>query len=287
MTAGADNGGKAPGAEGAGDVRPRRSAPKRFYKAVTVGPSPTRVEGGVPRAFRVLLDGNPARTPANAELDVPTRALAEAIAAEWAAQGERVDAGIMPLTRLANTAIDGVATRLHEVRADIFKFAASDLVCYRAEGPEPLVRRQAQHWDPVLAWGRDALAARFEVATGLMPVAQPEHACAAVAATLEGLDAFHLAALHVMTALTGSALLVLAHARGALTLEAAWTAAHVDEDWQVSQWGEDPEAVARRARRWGEMQAASRLLGLLAEEDGIQIARQYEQGDMQRRRQGV
>jgi chaperone required for assembly of F1-ATPase len=227
-------------------------------------PSPTTGKGDVPRAFRILLDGRPARTPASAELVVPTRALAEAIAAEWAAQGKRIDASTMPLTRLTNTVIDGVATRLREVRADIVKFAASDLVCYRAEGPEALVRSQVQHWDPILAWGRDVLGARFEVATGLMPVAQSASTCAAIAAALEDRDAFRLAALHVMTALMGSALLALAHARGMLTAEAAWTAAHVDEDWQISRWGEDAEAATRRARRRAEMQAASRLLELLA-----------------------
>ncbi|HJZ44288.1 MAG TPA: ATP12 family protein [Hyphomicrobiaceae bacterium] len=219
---------------------------------------------GNARAFRILLDGKPARTPAKAELAVPTRALAEAIAAEWQAQGERIDAATMPLTRLANSAIDGVAARLSKVRADIVAFAANDLLCYRADGPGPLVQQQGQQWDPILAWSRDVLGAGFEVATGLMPVAQPEQACAAVAAALEGLDAFRLVALHVMTTLMGSALLALAQARGVLTAEAAWAAAHVDEDWQIGRWGEDADAAARRARRWAEMEAASRLLALLA-----------------------
>ena len=147
---------------------------------------------------------------------------------------------------------------------DIAAFAANDLLCYRADAPDPLVVQQSAHWDPVLAWAREALGARFEVAMGLMPVAQPEHAIAAVAAALEDLDPFRLAAVHVMTTLTGSALLTLAHTRGALTAEAAWAAAHVDEDFQVSQWGEDTEATRRRARRWAEMQAASRLFALLS-----------------------
>jgi chaperone required for assembly of F1-ATPase len=214
------------------------------------------------RAFRILLDGKPARTPAKAELTVPTGPLAQAVAAEWQAQRDHIDAATMPLTRLANSAIDGVAARLSRVRADIVAFAANDLVCYRADGPGPLVQRQGQQWDPILAWSRDVLGARFEVATGLMPIAQPARACAAVAAALEGLDAFRLVALHVMTTLMGSALLALAHARGVLTAEAAWAAAHVDEDWQISNWGEDADAASRRARRWAEMQAASRLLRL-------------------------
>jgi len=214
--------------------------------------------------FRILLDGRPARTPAKALLAVPTRALAEAVAAEWESQREWLVAGTMPLTRLANSALDGVAGREDALRADIVKYAASDLVCYRAGEPEGLVRRQAELWDPVLAWGREALGARFVLAEGLMPVAQPEAATSAIGEALADCDAFALAALHVMTTLTGSALLAVAHARGHLTAEAAWAAAHVDEDWQIARWGEDAEAAARRARRWAEMEAASRMLGLLA-----------------------
>ena len=203
------------------------------------------------------------RTPAKALLALPTRALAEAVAGEWAAQQEQIDPATMPLTRLANSAIDGVRGREAQVRADIVRYAASDLLCYRASEPEGLVRRQAEMWDPVLGWAREALGAPLKVAQGLMPVAQPGAAISAIAATLEGFDAFGLAALHVMTTLTGAALLALAHARGRLTAEQAWMAAHVDEDWQVARWGEDAEAAQRRQRRWSEMQAASRMLALL------------------------
>jgi chaperone required for assembly of F1-ATPase len=240
----------------------RELLPKRFYKSVMVAAT----QGGHPAAYRILLDGKPVRTPAKALLAVPTRALAEAIAGEWEAQREHIDPSGMPLTRLANSAIDGVRTHQAEVRAEIAKYAASDLLCYRASEPELLVRRQAELWDPVLAWGRNALGATFAVAKGIMPVAQPGAATSAVARTLEGFDAFGLAALHVMTTLTGSALLALAHARGHLTAEAAWAAAHVDEDWQIGRWGEDAEAAARRRRRWSEMEAAS-LLALLAVRD--------------------
>jgi chaperone required for assembly of F1-ATPase len=195
---------------------------------------------------------------------MPTRALADAIAAEWEAQRDHIEAETMPLTRLANSAIDGVAPDPGKVRADIVAFAASDLLCYRAGKPAGLVELQRRHWDPVLAWSSCALGARFEVGTGLMPVAQPDSTGDAVAAALDRLDPFRLAALHVITTLTGSALLALAHAHGALTAEAAWAAAHVDEDFQISQWGEDAEAKSRRARRWAEMQAASRLLAFLS-----------------------
>jgi chaperone required for assembly of F1-ATPase len=235
---------------------PARPLPKRFYAAVTVAGTDA---GGL----RVLLDGKTVRTPAKAVLAVPARALAEAIAAEWEAQGEHIDPATLPLTRLVNSAIDGVQGREAAVRDDIAKYAASDLLCYRATGPEPLVRRQSEVWDPVLAWSREELGASFVVGEGITPVAQPEAATAALARALAAYDAFALAALHVMTTLMGSGLLALAHARGRLGVEAAWAAAHVDEDWQIGTWGEDGEANARRQRRWLEMQSASRLLALL------------------------
>jgi chaperone required for assembly of F1-ATPase len=229
--------------------------PKRFYQAVSV-------DGAAP-AFRVLLDGSPVRTPAKRELAVPASALAEALAAEWEAQEERIDPATMPLTRLVNSAIDGVTGREAELRADIAKYAGSDLLCYRTEGPSELVRRQAEAWDPVLAWARETLGARFVLGQGIVPVDQPQTAIAAIEGALADLDAFALAAHHVIVALTGSALLALAHGRARLTVEEAWAAAHVDEDWQISQWGEDAEAKARRELRWAEMRAASRLLALL------------------------
>jgi chaperone required for assembly of F1-ATPase len=239
-----------------------RQLPKRFYKAVTVA-GPAGTAGQSPVAGSILLDGKTVRTPAKAVLAVPTRALGEAIAAEWEAQGERIDPATMPLTRLVNSAIDGVRGREAAVREDIAKYAASDLLCYRAHAPDALVRGQAELWDPILAWSRDTLGAAFVVAEGLMPVAQSDAAKAALARALTGFDAFALAALHVVTTLTGSALLALAHAHGRLDAEATWAAAHVDEDWQIAKWGKDAEAKARRQRRWLEMQAASRLLALL------------------------
>jgi chaperone required for assembly of F1-ATPase len=229
---------------------------KRFFRAASVA--------GAAPLFRVLLDGKPIRTPAKGELAVPARALAEAVAAEWKVQGERIDPAAMPLTRLVNSAVDGVAGREAGVRAEIAKYAASDLLCYRTEGPAELVRRQADAWDPILAWAREVLTARFVTGQGIVPVAQPPAAVEAVERAHADLDAFALTAHHAMTTLTGSALLALAHARGRLTAEEAWAAAHVDEDWQISRWGKDAEAKARRDRRWTEMQAASRLLKLLA-----------------------
>jgi chaperone required for assembly of F1-ATPase len=224
---------------------------------VTVAASPDQ-------AFRVLLDGKPVRTPAKKVLDLPTRTCAVAVAAEWAAQREHIDPATMPLTRLVNSAVDSVRGREGEVRDEIAKYVASDLLCYRASGPLPLMRRQTDLWDPVLAWGRDVLGVPLIVTTGVMPVAQPETARTALARTLAEHDPFTLAALYVMTTLMGSALLALAHAYGQLGLEEAWVAAHVDEDWQISQWGEDAEASARRKRRWVEVASASTLLRLVA-----------------------
>jgi chaperone required for assembly of F1-ATPase len=230
--------------------------PKRFYKEVTVKDE----EGG---GASLVLDGKPVRTPGKASLTLPARTLAEAVAAEWRAQGKRIDPLTMPLTRLANSAIDGVKGREEAVIDDIARHAASDLLCYRAEGPKALVEAQSAHWDPVLAFARDALQAPLVLSEGIVHVMQPEASLARIRGEFEGLDPFRLAALHVMTALTGSALLALAVLRGKLTPEEAWAAAHVDEDFQISQWGEDAEAMARRENRRRDFAAAARLLQLI------------------------
>ncbi|WP_108683453.1 ATP12 family chaperone protein [Methyloceanibacter sp. wino2] len=230
------------------------SLPKRFYKEVTVSD-----EGG---QAAILLDGRPVRTPGKAPLTVPNAALAEAIADEWRAQGDRIDPHTMPLTKLVNSAIDGVVGQEAAVVDDIVAHAGSDLLCYRASGPEGLLALQAEAWDPVLAWASGALGAPMSLAEGVMHIPQPEASLAALRAEIEALDALKLAALHVMTTLTGSALLPLAVARGELSPEAAWDAAHVDEDWQISQWGEDAEARQRRKNRKADFEAAAKLLAL-------------------------
>jgi chaperone required for assembly of F1-ATPase len=225
--------------------------PRRFYKDVSLGVV------GPPPGHAVLLDGRMARTPGKRELKVRSVALAEAMAREWADQGVHIDPASMPLTRLVNTSIDGVAERMTEVAADVVKYAGSDLVCYRATYPDGLIARQRAHWDPVLAWSAEVLGARFIVVDGLLHVAQPAEAIERFAAAIEPLDALQLTALHVMTTLMGSALLAMAVVQGRITPEAAWEAAHVDEDWQIAEWGEDAEAMARREKRWGEMRAAA------------------------------
>lgn len=230
--------------------------PKRFYQDVAVDPAS---EEGVALA----LDGKPVRTPGKAPLAVPSRALAEAIAEEWRAQGERIDPATMPLTRLANSAIDGVAGREQAVIDDILAFAGSDLLCYRAEGPHGLTEAQAVHWDPVLAWARDQLHAPLVLSQGVLHVAQPEASLARLKEQLKSRDSFSLSALHVLTSLSGSALLALAVALGRLSPEEAWKAAHVDEDFQIGQWGEDEEARVRRENRWRDFAAAARTLQFL------------------------
>lgn len=236
-------------------VDKKTSLPKRFYKNVVVAE-----EGD---GFGLTLDGKPVRTPGKAPFALPSRALAEAVAEEWRAQGERIDPGSMPLTRLANSAIDGVVGREEAVIDDILAFAGSDLLCYRAEGPPGLSEAQTKHWDPVLAWSKQTLGAPLMLAEGIVPVAQPEASLRRIREQLAGHDAFSLAALHVLTSLSGSALLAFAVALGRLTPEEAWQAAHVDEDFQVGQWGEDEEAKTRRENRWRDFAAAARLLKLL------------------------
>jgi chaperone required for assembly of F1-ATPase len=244
-------------APASGKGRERKAAlPKRFYKEVAV-------EDQGADGIALLLDGKPVRTPSKAPLVLPARGLAEAVAEEWRAQGERIDPETMPLTKLANSAIDGVRGREDAVIDDIMAHAGSDLLCYRADGPEGLIAAQSKHWDPVLAWAKSALKAPLRLAEGIVHVAQPKSALQDIKRELEGLDAFRLAAVHVMTQLTGSALFALAVAHRRLTPEEAWKAAHVDEDWQISQWGEDAEAAARRANRWHDFEAAARLLKLL------------------------
>lgn len=231
-----------------------RPLAKRFYKDVTIS------DGAF---FQVLLDNRVIKTPAKRALMLPTRALAEAVAAEWTAQGANIDPATMPLTRFSNTAIDAVSSAMEDVAADIVAYAGRDLLCYRAEAPQDLADRQAAAWDPVLAWAAEQLGARFAVAIGVMPIDQPTATLNRIAVALEPHEAFRLTGLHVLTTLTGSALLALAHARGRLSQDDAWAAAHVDEDYQIGLWGEDYEARIRREKRRAEFDAASRLLAAL------------------------
>jgi chaperone required for assembly of F1-ATPase len=224
---------------------------RRFYENATVTATPD--------GHAVQLDGKPVHTPARRLLAVPTAALAQAVATEWNAQTEVVDPAKMPLTRLANAIIDGVAETPQPVADEIKKYLASDLLFYRAGAPQGLVERQARYWDPILQWAAEALGAKFYLGEGVVHVAQPEAALTAARAAVPD-DPWRLGAAHVITTLTGSALIALAMARGQLSAEAAWQAAHVDEDWNMEQWGRDEMAMQRRDFRSAEFQAAATVL---------------------------
>ena len=227
---------------------------RRFYDKAETG---TAEEG-----YRILLDGRPVKTPAQRILAAPSHQLAVAIAAEWDAQADVIDPARMPLTRLANTIIDGVAANADEIAAEIEKYLRSDLVCYRADNPEILVARQAQAWDPILAFAREKLDAYFVLTQGVRFAGQSDRAVAA-AATAIPRDPWRLGAVHALTTLTGSALIALAVAEDEISVEAAWAAAHVDEDWNMEQWGCDELALARRAARAAEMQSAATVLAFV------------------------
>jgi chaperone required for assembly of F1-ATPase len=227
---------------------------KRFYKQSEL----VDAQDGV----GISLDGRPILTPRRRAFVAPTRALAEAIAAEWEAQGETIDPRNMPLTRLANGVIDAVSENPEPVAEEIAKYLGSDLLFYRAEAPAKLIDRQSQAWDPVLAWARRDFGANFKPTQGVMHVAQPAEAVEALRRAIPR-DPWRLAAVSSITTLTGSALLALAIAQGAIDIDSAWTAAHVDEDWQMTQWGRDELALERRAYREAEFRAAASVLGLV------------------------
>jgi chaperone required for assembly of F1-ATPase len=226
----------------------------RFYHRVEAGENADEAGG-----FPLLLDGKPVKTPRRRLLAAPTRALAGKIAKEWDAQQDAIDPACMPLTRLANAVIDAVADATGAVADDVAQYLSSDLLCYRAEAPLGLVERQGRAWDPVLVWANQALGARFVLAQGVLHVTQPGEAVAAARAGIPT-EPWRLGAVSSITTLTGSALLALALERGVIDADAAWAAAHVDEDWQISQWGSDQEALGRRAYRRTVFDAAVMVL---------------------------
>jgi chaperone required for assembly of F1-ATPase len=233
----------------------RPAAIKRFYRTVDV-------REGAGGRHALTLDGRNARTPGRRPLAAKSRALMLEVAAEWERQRETIEAADMPLTRLLNAAVDGVAFTMAETRAEILKYAGSDLLCYRAEEPEELAERQRLAFDPILAWAAETLGVRFNLVAGIMHVEQPAQAIEAVRSAIANFaDPVALAALSAMTTLAGSALLALAVARGRLSPEEAWRAAHVDEDFQAERWGADEEARARREARWREFEAAALAAG--------------------------
>ncbi len=228
---------------------------KRFWTTATAAPA----DGG----WTVLLDGRPVRTPARAPLIVPGEALAEAIAAEWAAQGETVNPRAMPLTGLANAAIDRVAADPASFVTRLAAYAGSDVIAYRADGPASLLAAQAAAWDSWIDWLARRYDAAITVTTGIVHVAQPPATLARVEAAFAALTPFQLVAMDPIVTITGSAVLALAVAAGELDADAAYDAAHVDARWQEEQWGRDPLAEQAEAARRADLQAAVRFLRLV------------------------
>lgn len=230
-------------------------APKRFWTTVGVTEEP----GG----YGIALDARKLRTPAKAPLVVPGRALAEAIAAEWQAQEEKVDPATMPVTRTANSVIDKVRPQHDAVAEMLAEYGATDLLCYRADGPDELAARQRAGWDPILDWLEAETGARLVTTEGIVPVTQPGPALARLAKRVATLDDWRLAAFHDFVTLSGSLALALALAGGRLTAAEAWPLSRIDEDWQAEQWGADEEAVAHAERRRAALAEAERFWELL------------------------
>ena len=234
-------------------IQMKRPLPKRFYKDVTTD----KAEEG----YRILLDGRPVRTPGKKLLAVPAKPIADRLVAEWDGQGEEIDPAKMPVTRLVNTAVDGVAENFDAVFDEIVRFAGTDMLCYRADSPAGLVERQREGWDPILRWAADNRGARFILIEGVMHQEQPAPAIEAFSEALSSFrDPLALACLYTVTTLTGSALLALALAEGVIDADRAWALAHVDEDWQIEHWGTDEEAFRRRELRRAEMDVAAAVL---------------------------
>jgi chaperone required for assembly of F1-ATPase len=224
---------------------------KRFYAEVAVD------------AGAILLDGRPVRTPARAPLVLPTAALAEAVAAEWREQGERIEPATMPTAGLANAAIDRVAPDPAAFAAPLARYAKTDALCYRAENPATLRREQAEAWDPLLDWARARFDVMLLVTDGVVPVTQPPATIARLGEALAARDAFALAGLQPLVTIGSSLVTALAVVEGAIGAEAAFAATHLDESWQARQWGEDDLAARTRAARERDFLAAARFLALL------------------------
>lgn len=226
---------------------------KRFYKSVSIGDGNT-----------VRLDGRVLKTPRGGSLDLPTSALAEAIAEEWRAQSDEIDPQSMPLTKLANTAIDGVTPRRDEVIAEIAAFAKHDHLCYRTDTPAELVRRQSEAWDPLLDWAAERYGAPLVPVKGITSVAQPETSIAALRKAVEALDPFALSALHVIASICGSLVLGLAVVDKRVSAEEAFALSQIDERFQAEKWGLDSEAEQRRQRLLTELTSAEEFMRLAA-----------------------
>jgi chaperone required for assembly of F1-ATPase len=227
-----------------------KQLPRKFYKTVEVSDSKV-----------ILLDGKPVKTPMKNALSLPTGKLAEAVAAEWLLQDKVIDPETMPLTKLANTALDRATSERENIINEIVEYAGSDLVCYWADRPPELVQLQRQHWQPILDWANQTLNANFKHANGITHIQQDGTGLAAVRAHAELLGPWPLTGVYVLMTLTGSSLAALMLHTNATTSDSIWAATHVDENYQISQWGEDHEAIKRRKIRKREFDG---LVGFLA-----------------------
>lgn len=226
-------------------------AAKRFWTEARVASA----TGG----YGVELDGRTVRTPAKAELIVPTRALAQGIAAEWAAQEGLIAPATMPLTRAANVTIDRVAQERDAVAAMLADYGGSDLLCYRAEAPEALIARQAAAWDPLLDWAESVFSVRLRRTGGVMPVQQDAATLDRLRAEIDLLDNWALTAFHDLVCLSGSLIIGLAALRGQARAEHLWEISRIDETWQEEQWGKDEEALATAAKKQNDFLQAMRF----------------------------
>ena len=233
------------------------AARKRFWTKAEV----TETEGG----FSVALDDRPLRTPAKAPLIVPARGIAEEIATEWDAQTEEIDPATMPFTRLANAAIDNMGEKAGAVEEMLARYGTTDLVCYRADGPDTLRKAQAAAWDPLLDWLAKTHDIHLILAAGVMPVAQPDTALQRLGDWIAGRDVFTLMALHDLVTLPGSLVIGMAVTEGAITPEAGWRASRVDELYQADVWGADSEAEDAAATKAEDFYTAARMMQLLRE----------------------
>lgn len=227
---------------------------KRFWKAASV----EAVDGG----FAVLLDGRGVKSPAKTPLVLPNQKMAAAVAAEWDAQAEEIDPLSMPVTRSANAALDKVSTQFDEVATLISGYGDSDLLCYRADGPEGLVERQTERWDPLLDWVHQTYDARLLVAEGVMHIAQPESALERLSKPVFAMDPFQLAGFHDLVSISGSLILGLAVTKGRLSAPEAWSLSRLDEDWQIEQWGADDEAAEVARKKESDFVSAAKFYDL-------------------------
>lgn len=227
---------------------------RRFWTEATVHPT----DGG----FAVHLDTRPVRTPLKTPLILPTEGLAHAVAAEWQAQGAKVNPATMPFTRTANSAIDTVTLQFEAVAAMLAAYGETDLLCYRATGPAALIDRQAAAWDPLLDWSASALQAPLRATSGVMHIDQPATSLATLGAAVRALSPFQLAAFHDLVAISGSLVLALAVARGRLTADQVWALSRLDEDWQIEEWGADEEAAEIAAQKHAAFLQADRFYAL-------------------------